>query len=193
MELKIYTKNVDLNPEVESYIQKKFQRLERHLKPLSDAKLEISRTSARSQEDRINAQMTLTTKGNVLRGQKRGLNLYSAIDAVADVMDRQIRRFKGKVYRSEQGRRGGKAASVPEGAFPEDVDDAVVVDSEADEPKVLRRKRFAMKPMTPEEAIDEMELLSHSFFLSYNIDSSEFNVVYRRHDGDYSVIEPDLV
>ena len=178
MELKIYARNIDLNRQAEEYIQKKFERLERHLRPLSDAKLEISLTSARSQDDRVVAQLTLSAKGRVLRGQKRGLNLYAALDAVTDAMDYQIRRYKGKAYRSEQARRAGKEQGVAE------VDDLR-------SPRVVRTKQFPMKPMNVEEAILEMELLSHSFFLFQNADTGTYSVVYCRQDGDYGLIEPE--
>ena len=194
MDIKIYAKNLEINPQTERHIQKKFKRLERHLRSIFDAKLEVSRTSARSQKDRIVAQMTLTANGYTLRGQETGLNLFAAIDAVTDVIDRQIQRYKGKVYRTAQAKKSGRVATIrvaDESATSE-------VEDELDEPlspelgKAVRTKRFPMKPMTPEDAILEMELLSHGFFLFYNIDSNEYNVVYRRSDGDYGVIEPDL-
>lgn len=192
MELKIYAKNIDLNPHAESYIHKKFGRLERHLKPLSDAKLEITRTSDRSQADRVSAQITLSTNRYTLRGERRGSNLFAAIDAVTDVIDRQIRRYKGKVYRSEQARRAAKTDRdwVPDAV--ESLDDGAYDEAEVERPRVVRTKRFSMTPMTVEDAITEMEMVGHSFFLFFNVDSSEHNVVYRRQDGDYGVIEPDL-
>ena len=181
-------------PKQKGTSRKKFKRLERHLRSIFDAKLEVSRTSARSQKDRIVAQMTLTANGYTLRGQETGLNLFAAIDAVTDVIDRQIQRYKGKVYRTAQAKKSGRVATIrvaDESATSE-------VEDELDEPlspelgKAVRTKRFPMKPMTPEDAILEMELLSHGFFFFYNIDSNEYNVVYRRSDGDYGVIEPDL-
>ncbi|MCH7802236.1 MAG: ribosome-associated translation inhibitor RaiA [Chloroflexi bacterium] len=105
MDIRIYSKNLDLNADAESYIHKKFEKLKRHLNQISDAKLEISRTSTRSQGERVNAQMTLSVGGYTLRGQDAGSNVFAAVDAVTDIVDRQIRRFKGKVYRSEKARK----------------------------------------------------------------------------------------
>ena len=194
MNLKVYTKNIQLDPRAEDHIQKKFKRLQRHLESISDAKLELSVTSARSRTDRVVAQMTLVVKGYTLRGQERGLNLYAAIDAVTDVMDRQIGQYKGKVYSREQARKAGKVN------FARDLEQAVVdVEQEqvggdvSDIPVVVRSKRFPMKPMNVEDAIMEMELLSHKFFLFYNADAKEYNVVYRRLDGDYGIIQPELL
>ena len=112
MDLQIQAKNVRLSDGAREYILKKHRRLERHLKGLSDARVELTGTSSRAKDERVTAQMTLSTGRHVLRGQERGPDVYAAIDAVADVMDRQIERYKGKVYRSEQpresvrGRRG---------------------------------------------------------------------------------------
>ena len=193
MDLTIQAKSIDLNSRAEEYIQKKLERLERRLRPAPDARLEISRTSARSQADRVVVQLTLSGKGYTLRGQERGRDLFAAIDAVTDVMDRQIRRYKGKTYRSEQGRRARKAGAVTaaQQAAADEAQDGVE-DDELQPPTVVRTKRFLIKPMFVEDAVMEMELLSHSFFLFYNIESDEYNVAYRRSDGGYGVIEPEL-
>ncbi len=191
MDLQINTKNIELNSQSEDYIRKKFDRLARHLRPLSDAKVEISRTSAKSKSERIVAQVTLSTNSYTLRGQERGPNLYAAIDAVTAVVDRQIHRFKGKVYRTNRSRRAGKASPM-QGAEQEVLQEEQV-EPDPDErelPMVVRTKRFPMTPMTVEDAIVQMELLSHDFYFFHNVDTGEYNVVYRRHDGDYSVIEP---
>ena len=100
MDIQIQSRNVELNPEAHDYIRKKFDRLQRHLRRMSDAKIEVSRTSARAQADKIIVQMTVTAGGSTLRGQESGVNLFAAVDAVADVLDRQIRRLKGRVYRT---------------------------------------------------------------------------------------------
>ena len=194
MDIKIYAKNLELNPQTERHIQKKFKRLERHLRSISDAKLEVSRTSARSQKDRIVAQMTLTANGYTLRGQETGLNLFAAIDAVTDVIDRQIQRYKGKVYRTAHAKKSGRVATirVADESATSEVEDELEAPLSPELGKAVRTKRFPMKPMTPEDAILEMELLSHSFFLFYNLDTNDYNVVYRRSDGDYGVIEPEL-
>ena len=190
MELKIYAKNITVDDRTTDYIHKKFNRLKRHLSAISDAKLEVSRTSSRSQNDRVVAQMTLAVKGNVLRAQEHGVNIFAAVDEVADVLDRQIRRFKTRVYRSEQSRRAARAASA-KGAAPDGV--PMEEDDGGEEaPRVVRVKRFRMTPMTAEEAIDRMEMLSHEFFLFYNVETEEYNVVYRRENGNYGILEPEL-
>ena len=193
MDIRIQAKNIDLNPHAEQYIQKKFERLWRHLPNLDDAKMEVSRTQARATRDRVQAQMTLNIAGYTLRGQDRGVNLFAAVDGVADVVDRQIRRFKGKVYHSSQARKSGRGfRDVPPEAIiemPEDVEEEEAI---AEMGQVVRTKRFAMQPMSVEDAILQMEMLGHSFFLFFNMDTGDYSVAYRRHDGDYGMIEPEL-
>ena len=172
MEIQILSRNVELNPEAHAYVRKKFDRLQRHLRHMTEAKIEISRTNARAQADKIIVQMTVMAGGSTLRGQESGVNLFAAVDSVADVLDRQIRRLKGRVYRSAQARKAaGRAASEADAAVATEVLDAV--DEEDEElfeqlGRVVRTKRFAMKPMSVEDAAMQMELLSHDFFLFYN-------------------------
>ena len=193
LEIQIHAKNLELNSDAEAYIQKKFTKLQRHLNAISDATLEVSRTSARSQSDRFVAQMTITAGGYILRGQEPGLNLFAAVDAVTDVLDRQIQRYKGKIYRSSQAKKSVRTASAIEGASTglEEPDTGLNDTLLPSIGRVVRIKRFPMKPMTVEDAILEMELLSHDFFLFYNVDAEMHNVVYRRHDDDYGLIQPE--
>lgn len=195
METRIFARNMKLNSGSEEYVRKKMSRLERHLREDADAKLELSRTAAHSQTERFVAQMTVTASGATLRGQESAMTLHAAIDKVADVMDRQIRRYKGKAYRSAQARRAARERLMREdaGAFMADGadDDDGGADGDDGEIRgVARVKRFPMKPMSVEDAVMEMELLDHDFFLFRNIDTNECGVVYRRRDGDYGVIEP---
>ena len=131
--------------------------------------------------------MTLSVGGYTLRGQDAGANVFAAVYRVTDIIDRQIRRFKIKVYRSGQARKGVKEQP----AIDTSVD---LAGEEAMEEKgqLVRTKRFAMEPMSVEDAILQMEMLDHSFFLFFNMDSSGYNVAYRRQDGDYGLIEPEL-
>ena len=196
MEMQILARNMRLSGRSEEYIQKKVARLERHLRERADAKLELSRTASRSETDRFVAQMTISASGATLRGQESGLTLFAAVDAVADVMDKQIRRYKGRAYRTAQARRSARGQAIREdvGAMLEEI--AADVEDEDDTieelGKVVRVKQFEMKPMTVEDAIMEMELLDHDFFLFQNAETDMHSVVYRRTDGDYGVIEPEV-
>ena len=193
MDIKILSRNLDMNPNAEDYVQKKFSRVLRHLPNMDDAVLEVSRRSSRSAKDRVHAQMTLKIGGYTLRGQDSGVNLFAAVDNVTDIVDRQIRRFKGKVYRSQKGRRDRAGMrDIPLDAIiemPESAEEEAIEDIG----EVVRTKRFSMTPMSVEDAILQMEMLGHNFFLFFNTDTNEYNVVYRRNDGDYGLIEPELV
>ena len=140
--------------------------------------------------------MTINASGATLRGQETGLTLFAAVDAVTDVMDKQIRRYKGRAYRTSQARRSARSQAMREnvGALLEDVasDEEDREESLEEVGKVVRVKRFSMKPMTVEDAIMEMELLDHDFFLFHNAETDRHSVVYRRTDGDYGVIEPEV-
>ena len=196
MEMQILSRNMRLSGHSEEYIQKKVARLERHLREQADARLELRRTARRSETDRFVAQMTINASGATLRGQETGLTLFAAVDAVTDVMDKQIRRYKGRAYRTSQARRSARSQAMREnvGALLEDVatDEEDREESLEEIGKVVRVKRFAMKPMTVEDAIMEMELLDHDFVLFHNAETNQHSVVYRRTDGDYGVIEPEV-
>ena len=197
MEMQILSRNMRLSGHSEEYIQKKVARLERHLREQAEARLELRRTARRSETDRFVAQMTINASGATLRGQETGLTLFAAVDAVTDVMDKQIRRYKGRAYRTSQARRSARSQAMREdvGALLEEIAAADEEDREESLEEigtVVRVKRFAMKPMTVEDAIMEMELLDHDFFLFHNAETDRHSVVYRRTDGDYGVIEPEV-
>ena len=193
MDIRIHAKNIDLNPRAEDYIQRKFRSIQRRVQNITDAKIEVSRTTARSSSDRIQAQMTLRVGGYTLRGQDSGANLFAAVDSVTAAVDRQVRRFKGKVYHTAQAKKAGRGMrDIPPEALV-DLPDLDAEDARAEIGEVVRTKRFPMTPMSVEDAILQMEMLGHSFFLFFNMDTNEYNVAYRRRDSDYGLIEPELV
>ncbi|MBM3945494.1 MAG: ribosome-associated translation inhibitor RaiA [SAR202 cluster bacterium] len=192
MDLQIYAKDIELNVYSEEYINKKLSKLERHLKAVTGAKVEVEKTSARNQADQFVAQCTVTVNGRTLRAQESGPSLFEAVDVLADVMDRQIRRYKTKYYRTSQARRTARAGQRKE-AVPDAAGAATAEQSSEDFGKVVRVKRFKMPAMNVEEAVTQMELLSHDFFFFFNAEANQFNVLYRRQEGDYGLIEPELV
>ena len=192
--LTIHTRNMRLDEGTERYARRKFGRLARHLRTISIAELEISQTAARSAEERVVAQLTITTNGRPLRGQERGATVQQAVDLVTDVLDRQIRRYKTRFYRTSAARRSARSTreDEPTGNEADPGAESLVVDGPP-QGNVIRTKRFAMTPMRVEDAIEEMEMLSHAFFLFYNLESQAYSVVYRRRDGDYGLLEPQLL
>lgn len=192
MELQIQSKNLELNQRTRDYIARKLNRLGRHLPDITMATVELERGNSRSQDRRIGAQITLDIDGTMLRGEERAPNAMAAVDSVIDVMDRRLERYKGKSYRSEQAKKAGKGGSIktleaPDAIPVQDSDDEAV----ETEGRVVRIKRFPIKPMTVEEAAFQMELLGHSFFMFLNSETGQHNLLYKRHDNDYGLIQPE--
>ena len=142
--------------------------------------MEIAEEKTRSRRHRFIAQVTVDSKGTLLRGEERGENLLTAITRVAEVMDRQISHYKGKLYSK------GRGNSLSRGSFSQEAASSPTSN------KVARVKRFAVKPMSVDEAIEQMEFLGHDFFLFLNPDGQELRLLYRRRDGNYGLIEPEL-
>ena len=165
-------------------------RLGRHLPGITSAVVELAKGSSRDQTGKVVAQVTLDIDGSVLRGEERGANAMAAVDSAVDVMDRRVERYKGKAYRSLQAKKSGRGDSIRSADAPppaaEEEDEVVSADG-----RVVRVKRFPIKPMAVDEAAFQMELLGHSFFLFMNGETEQHNVIYRRNDGDYGLIEPE--
>ena len=180
MELQITGKNIELSSVVHQYIERKLGKLSRYLPNIIETKVEISEEKTKSPQQHFVVQVTVDSRGTLLRSQERGENLFTAIDKVVEVMNRQIKHYKGKLYEK------GRGNSFARGKFSEEV--------EAVKPTqdIVKVKRFAVKPMSMAKAIDQMELLGHDFFLFLNADTEELNLLYRRKDGNYGLIEPEL-
>jgi len=180
MELQITGRNIDLSPAVRRYIERKLGKLNRHLPNIIESKVEISEEKTKSPQQRFVVQVTLDVSGTLLRGEERGEDQFTAIDKVAAVVNRQIEHYKGKLYEK------GRGSSFARSEFSEEVEVA------QPPKKVVKVKRFAVKPMSVDEAVAQMELLGHDFFLFFNADTEGINLLYRRKDGDYGLIEPEL-
>ena len=179
MELIITGKNMEISERIHEYVEKKAGRLDRYLQKIYEASLELTRESAKSAEDRHIAQLTVRAKGTILRAEVRAADVFTAFDAVLDKMYRQIVRYKTR--RRARGR-------VPEEDLMPPLDEY----EEEGPRQIVRTKRFIVLPMDEEEAADQMELLGHDFFLFLNTNTGELNIIYRRRDGDYGLIEPEL-
>jgi putative sigma-54 modulation protein len=140
------------------------------------------------------AEVTIKLNGSVIRGEESTENMYASIDLVADKIERQLRKYKTRYYHKGNKGREGKASDAIIDVSPELDTDAEVVRALALEdvrPKIVRSKRFPLKPMLPEEACKHMDLLGHDFFMFINSESSQVNTVYHRRDGNYGLIEPE--
>jgi putative sigma-54 modulation protein len=182
----IYGRNLEVTDRINDYVTKKISRLDRFLPGIDEARVDLAYVkSARSASDRQVAQITVRGKGYILRSEERSDDIFTAFDAALDKMQRRIERYKGKHYR---GRGDGKSAA-------EVVPEPVMEEEESGElgPVIARRKRFPLSPMDEFEAIEQMILLGHeNFFIFYNAKSNTVNVLYRRRDGTYGLIEPEI-
>ena len=178
MDLQLTGHNVEILPTVRSYVEKKLEKLGRHLSNLEGVKVELTEQKTKSQTQRYRIQVTLEVNGTLLRAEEQAENLLIAIDKVVPALDRQIERYKGKFNRKN------KAGLAARAQVQEEIAEEKVI------PRVVRTKRFSIKLMSVDEAIDQMELLGHDFFLFHNAATREINLVYKRQDGNYSIIEP---
>ncbi len=186
--LEIHTHEaLSLTEHLREYVEKKIQRLVRPLENVVSIRVDLRyNPSARNVGDRARAQITIRGKRLILRTEEYGDDIFTALDKAVDAMERRIERVKGRRY----GRRPVKHAEITAELM------AQAVEAEAEEearPRIVRRKRFLLTPMDEEEAIEQMELLGHDrFFIFFNARTNQINVLYKRRDGSYGLIEPEL-
>lgn len=181
MELQIVTKNnVEVPETIREYANKKISKLSRYLPTISEGKVEISEERTKLPEQRFTVQVTLGSKGTLIRAQEKAKDIRTAIDKVVDALTSRIERYKGKLYRQ-----GKRISLARQGAIEEA--------EELEAPKkVVKSKHFLVKPMPVDEAINQMELLGHDFFLFINAETDKLDLLYRRKDGNYGLIEPEM-
>lgn len=188
VEVELFGRNLEISDRIRKYVTKKVEKLDRYLPGIEETRVDLEfEKSARSAADRQIAQITVRGKGFILRSEERSDDLQAAIDAAVDKIQNQINRFKGKHYR---GRGDGKsAAEVFETGTPaaeEEISDDLG-------PLITRRKRFTLTPMDEYEAVEQMRLLGHdNFFVFYNAQAKAIQVIYRRRNGTYGLIETEL-
>jgi putative sigma-54 modulation protein len=177
MQISIKGKNLEVTDRLKTYIEKKVTKLDRFMPNIDEARIELTVQETKSAGDRHVAQITLRDGRAILRAEERSGDMQMSIDAVLEKMSRQIERYKGKHWRSHN-----RQAEQPEVAVEE-------VEAESD---VVRIKRFQTRPMNVDEAVEQMEMLGHDFFVFFDAATNAFNVVYRRRDGGYGLLIPEL-
>ena len=186
--VQIQAHDMPVSQHLREYVEKKVGRLDHYLSAINEAQVDLSEAkSARSASDRHVAQLTVRMRGVVLRAEESKDDIFAAVDAVLDKMQRQIERYKGKRWHLRHA-----GAGMADLAQPEEMEE---LEGPETEPagRVVRRKEFALMPMNEEEALEQMVLLGHeSFFVFYNADSNRVNVVYRRKNGDFGLIDPQI-
>ena len=175
MKFIISGKNIDVTPRLKDQVISKLGKLERYFTPDTEIIVTLS-----VEKERQKIEVTIPVKGNIIRSEQVSSDMYVSIDLVEEVIERQLRKYKNKLVAKHQ--EGGNFNQ----AFY-DVDD-----TDDDEVKIVRTKRFGIKPMYPEDACVQMELLGHDFYVFCNAETDEVNVVYKRKNGSFGLIEPEF-
>ncbi|MGH3037762.1 MAG: ribosome hibernation-promoting factor, HPF/YfiA family [Gaiellaceae bacterium] len=181
MRLQVKGRNVEVSDSLKTYAQEKLGKLDKHLNSAARLELELAVEKNPSISENQIAEATIWTKGPVLRARETSADMRASIDLLVEKLERQARRYRDKRRRGP----GRPAANSEPQAIP------VVADEES--PVIVKTKQFAVKPMSPEEAVLQLELIGHDFFVFQNGDTDDVNVVYRRRDGNYGLIEPQVV
>ncbi len=186
MELIIKSRNGRLTDRQRAYIEEKLGKLSRYLDKLSKATVELAEEQRRSEGTVHRAQVTVMgERGVLVRAEQSASDLLAAIDAVHDTLQRQITRHKDK--QSHRARRRGDEQMADLDYIPAPMDD----ETDTSGPRIVRTKAFSVKPMSGDEAVEQMELLGHDFFVFRDSDTDGIQVVYRRRDGNYGLIAPN--
>lgn len=186
MDISINSRNMEVTTRLQDYVEKKTGRLDRYMPNLTEVRVDLSAENTRSTVERQIAQITIRdNRGTILRAEERNSDMFAAIDAVVDKLYRQIKRYRGKR------RRRLRSSGVDEFVVGEPLPFEEEREEETEQ-TIVRYKRFPLRPMSTEEAIEQMELLGHDFFVFFNAEEEGINVLYRRHDGNYGLLQPEL-
>ena len=178
MRLQVKGKNVEVTDSIREYAEEKLSKLGRQLADPTRVELELAVERNPSISQNHVAEATIWTKGPILRAREASADHRASIDQLVDKLERQVKRYRDK-------RRSRRDRQLPEAGIPEEA-----IPSE--DPRIVKSKQFAVKPMGPEEAVLQLELVGHDFFVFQNADTGDVNVVYRRRDGAYGLIEPQI-
>jgi len=174
MEVKVSGKNLEVTDALRDNVTAKLEKFGKYLKEDTEAQATLS-----VQKNRQIIEITIPINGSILRVEESTDDMYTSVDRAIDKLNKQISKHKTKLEKRYKGHDTIRFEYIPD-----------IVDDDKFQPSVVRTKRFAVKPMDTEEAILQMELLGHNFFVYMNADSDDVNVVYRRKDGNYGLIEP---
>ena len=175
-------KNIDVTPGLKDAIEQKLGKLERYFTPETEIIVTLS-----VEKEKI--EVTIPVKGNIIRSEQTSDDMYVSVDLVEEVIERQLRKYKNKLVARSQGHptASGSGNNFKKEFFESEDDPSV-----DDEIRIVRTKRFGIKPMYPEDACIQMDLLGHAFFVFCNAETDEVNVVYKRKDGSFGLIVPEF-
>ena len=175
MRITITGRNIDITDGLKSAVEDKLAKLEKYFTPDTDVFVTLS-----VEKERQKIEVTIPVKGNIIRSEQVSNDMYVSIDLVEEVIERQLKKYKNKLVSEQQ-----SAAHFRKEFIEKEV-------QSDDEIQIIRTKRFGMKPMYPEDACVQMELLGHNFFVFRNAETDEVNVVYKRKGNTYGLIEPEF-
>ena len=175
MKYVIIGKNMEVTPNLDEAVRDKLGKPDKFFAPDTTAHVTLS-----VDKDRHKIEVTIPVKGSIIRSEQVSNDMYVSIDLVEEVIERQIKKYKGKLIRRHQGGSSFKKEFLDR---PEPAEDTV---------RIVRQKQFEIKPMYPEDACVQMELLGHNFFVFMNAETEQVSVVYKRKGNTYGLLEPDL-
>ena len=178
MKMNFTGKNMEVTDALREVTEKKLSKLEKYFQKDIEGNVTFS-----TQKNEKRIEVTINLPGTIIRAEEASDDMYASIDSAVDVLERQIRKYKTRLQKRQQNTETIRFENVMPLQVEEKDDDA---------PKIVRRKAFGLKPMSYEEAILQMELLRHNFFVFMDADTDEISVVYKRKDGDYGIIEPEF-
>ena len=177
MRYKITGRNIEVTPALKAAVEDKIGKLERYFNQDTEAVITLS-----VEKDRQKIEVTIPVKGTIIRAEQHSNGMYVSIDLVEEIIERQLRKYKNKlIARHQEG-----------GNFKHEFYEGEDVAEDENEIKIVRTKKFGFKPMYPEDACVQMELLGHDFYVFCNAETDEVNVVYRRKNGSFGLIEPEF-
>ena len=174
MKFVIVGKNIEVTEGLKTAVEDKIGKLEKYFTPETEAHITMS-----VEKDRQKIEVTIPVKGNIIRSEQVSNDMYVSIDLVEEIIERQLKKYKNKLVGQKQSANYFKKEYI-EKEYPEE-----------EEIKIIRSKKFDIKPMYPEDACIQMELLGHSFYVFCNAETDQVNVVYKRKGNTYGLIEPE--
>lgn len=176
MRFTITGRNIEVTEGLRNAVESKLGKLEKYFDKDTDINVTLS-----VEKERQKIEVTIPVKGNIIRSEQTSSDMYVSIDLVEEVIERQLKKYKNKIIQSKQ----SAATAFTQAYIDNDYEEEAEI-------KIVRSKRFGIKPMDPEEACIQMELLGHNFYVFSNAETGEVNVVYKRKGNTYGLIEPEL-
>ena len=177
MRITITGKNIELTPGLKEAVEERLSKLEKYFTPETEVNVTMS-----VEKERRKIEVTIPVKGSVIRAEQVSNDMYISIDVVVETIERQLKKYRNKIVTKQQNAEKFFAEDFLSKEYEED----------DDEIRIIRSKRFGIKPMYPEDACVQMELLGHNFFVFLNAETEEVNVVYKRKGNTYGLIEPEF-